>query len=58
MARDYNRAGAIAAISSVLVTSPSLIARETGWIARYGSFEQVIETTLNGRKSHPSGYGQ
>jgi hypothetical protein len=57
VARDYNRAGAMAAISSVLVTSPSLIARETGWIAQYGSLKQLIETTLNRRKLHPGGYG-
>ncbi len=42
---------------AMLVASPTLIARETGWTPRFGAIDQLIETALNWRKSHPKGYG-
>jgi UDP-glucose 4-epimerase len=42
---------------AVLVASPGLFVRETGWSPRFGALDQLIETALNWRKSHPGGYG-
>ena len=41
---------------AILVASPDLAARETGWAPRLSHLDQIIETTLNWRKAHPRGF--
>lgn len=50
-------AGRRAGDPAVLVASSEMIARETGWSPHFGALDQLIETALNWRKSHPEGYG-
>src|SRR5262249_1022210 len=43
---------------AMLVASPGLFIRDTGWDPRFGALDQLIDTALNWRKSHPGGYGR
>lgn len=51
-------AGRRAGDPAMLVASPDLFVGETGWSPRFGALDQLIETALNWRKSHPDGYGR
>ncbi|WP_173568850.1 UDP-glucose 4-epimerase GalE [Acetobacter conturbans] len=41
---------------AMLVASPSLIMRETGWKPHFTEIDQTVETALAWRKAHPNGY--
>jgi len=40
-----------------LIASPAKIMRETGWKPRFTSLDEIVESALNWRRSHPDGYG-
>lgn len=41
---------------SHLVADSTILRQETGWSPRYGDLDQIVETALRWRESHPQGY--
>ncbi|GAB6853114.1 UDP-glucose 4-epimerase GalE [Asaia astilbis] len=41
---------------SHLVADSTTLRQETGWSPRYGDLDQIVETALRWRESHPQGY--